>query len=135
MEDSADDRSAVGTAQEVAYLYQDGKIQENTMAGMEITTNINLTVPSYYRQTVMTDLYMLSIQSLSKNYSSDIMGGYIGLGPFTAIDVLMSAHLQKQEVFLYELKDKHHIDHQTVAFYVSTDPSQPSFMKFGSYDR
>ena len=39
------------------------------------------------------------------------MGGYIGLAPYTDIDVLISSHLDKEEVLLYELKNKSHIDH------------------------
>lgn len=31
-------------------------------------------------------------------------------------------------------KRKKHIDHQTVAVYVSNNPSEPSMLKFGSYD-
>lgn len=54
---------------------------------------------------------MLSIQQLEKTYRSDLMGGYLGLGPFTGIDKLESNHLNHDEVLLYELKDKNHIDH------------------------
>ena len=62
------------------------------------------------------------------------MGGYLGLGPYTGIDILASNHLTHDEVLLYELKEKKHIDHQTVAVYVSNNPSEPSMLKFGSYD-
>lgn len=82
----------------------------------------------------MDDLYMLSIHQLEKTYSSRLMSGYLGLGPYTGIDELESNHLTIDEAFLFELKQKHHVDHQTFAFYVSSDPAEPSMIKFGSYD-
>lgn len=81
------------------------------MQGLEIQTDINFTVPSFLRETLLQDIYMLSIQQLEKPYKSTLMGGYLGLGPFTGIDKLSSNHLTHDEVLLYELKDKNHIDH------------------------
>ena len=109
--DNAEDRSAKSICIEVAHVYHNGGIQENKMQGMEITTHVNMTVPSFYRQTIMNDLYLFSIQQLEVNYTSDIMSGYIGLAPYTDLDVLMSNHLQEEEVFLHELKAKNHVEH------------------------
>ena len=92
-------------------MYQDGMIQQNDMQGLEIKTDLNFTVPGYYRETVLDDIYMLSIQELEKTYRSDIVGGYLGLGPYTGIDIRESNHLKYDEVLLYELKTYHHIDH------------------------
>lgn len=132
--DNGENRKTIGIATERAYMYQDGGIQQNDMQGLEIQTDLNFTVPDYFRETVFDDIYMLSIQQLEKTYRSSILGGYLGLGPYTGIDILASNHLTHDEVLLYELKHKRHIDHQTVAIYVSSNPNEPSMLKFGSYD-
>jgi hypothetical protein len=92
-------------------MYVDGGIQQNDMYGLEIKTDLNFTVPSFYRETVLDDIYMLSINKLEKTYKSDVIAGYMGLAPYTGIDILESNHLIFEEVLLYELKENKHIEH------------------------
>lgn len=92
-------------------MYQNGAIVQTDMMGLEIKTDLNFTVPEYYREAVLDDIYMLSIQELSKTYSSEMVAGYLGLGPYTGIDRRESTHLKHDEVLLFELKERHHIEH------------------------
>jgi len=92
-------------------MYQDGLIMQTDMMGLEIKTDLNFTVPEYFRESVLDDIYMLSIQELSKPYTSEMVSGYLGLGPYTGIDRRESTHLKHDEVLLFELKERHHIEH------------------------
>lgn len=53
---------------------------------METKTQVNLTLSSYLRYTLIANGYMFSIQAMESSYSSRLMGGFMGLAPPTAVE-------------------------------------------------
>lgn len=88
-----DQRVDKNISYEIAYLYQNdetlhyygGGISRISLTGWETKTMFNITLPSFLRQFVYNG-YVFEIIQLSAPYKSDLVSGFIGLGPYTAID-------------------------------------------------
>lgn len=85
-------------------MYTD-KIQMLELSGLEGNTTLNFTVPSYLRQFNYRG-YIFEVIQINQPYKSEVASGFIGLGPYTAINALNveTARVDIKENFLYQLK-------------------------------
>lgn len=108
------------------------------MSGFEVGTNVNLTLPNYYRQFNIKGASMFSIEEFSQKFKSDIISGFMGIAPYTRVELNNNANqrLQKNESLLFQLYNNHNVSNMIVSFYVHDRAFMTtSFMKFGSYDK
>lgn len=74
------------------------------MAGQDTKSNINVTVSNYFRE-FNFDGNVFSVIQINQGYRSDIVSGFVGIGPYTAINNENpdAAHVYSGQNFISEL--------------------------------
>lgn len=101
-------------------------------------TNVNLTLPNFYREFTLNGTSVFSIDQLSSKFESNIMSGFLGIAPYTKVELNndVTQRLQYNESLMYQIYNNHNISNMIVSFYVNNQAYMTtSFMKFGSYDK
>ena len=109
-----------------ANVYSNKTLVPVTYLGQIIRDNFNFFFQEYSRTTTFTQQF-LAVTEENPNVPS-VFDGFIGLLPWQFYPD------QKENNFMWQLKNTGKIDHMVASFYIKGSSGNSSSIKFGSYD-